>query len=160
MLRARGEEYALAGLLFTFNLAALLASFVVLAAPHWVGKRNPLGAAALIAVFGFAGFVFLDGWASWLAAVVAGLSSTIELILLVSTPTTIAKGHGITRLSAGMTLIGYAIAFVLPLVGGWIAEETGQTEMALLPALIFTIVMFPALGRTRRYVCTSLAAEP
>jgi CP family cyanate transporter-like MFS transporter len=160
VLRARGEEQALAGLLFAFNLAALLASFVVLAAPHWIGKRNPLGAAALIAVLGLAGFVFLDGWASWVAAVVAGLSSTIELILLVSIPAAMAKGHGVTRLSAGTTLIGYAIAFVLPLIGGWIAEDTGQTELALLPALAFTVVMFPALGRTRRYVCKSLAAKP
>jgi CP family cyanate transporter-like MFS transporter len=60
-------------------------------------------------------------------------------------------------MSAGTTLIGYAIAFVLPLVGGWIAEETGRIEIALLPALVFSIVMIPALGRTRRYVCTSLA---
>jgi len=160
VLRARGEEEALAGLLFAFNLAALLASFVVLAAPHWIGRRNPLGVAALIAVLGLAGFAFLDGWVSWVAAVVAGLSSTIELILLVSIPAAIAKGQGVTRLSAGTTLIGYAIAFVLPLLGGWIAEKSGQIEMALLPALVFAIVMIPALGRTRRYVCKSLAAVP
>jgi CP family cyanate transporter-like MFS transporter len=128
VLRARGEEQALAGLLFAFNLTPLLASFVVLAAPHWIGYRNPLGVA-----------------------------STIELILLVSIPAAIAKGLGITRMSAGTTLIGYAIAFVIPLIGGWIAEETGRIEVALLPALAFSIVMIPALGRTRRYVCASLA---
>lgn len=159
VLRARSEEHALAGLLFAFNLAALLASFVVLAAPHWIGRRNPLSVAAVIAILGLAGFVFLDGWMSWVAAVVAGLSSTIELILLVSIPAAIAKGQGVTRLSAGTTLIGYAIAFVLPLAGGWIAEETDQIEMALVPALVFAIVMIPALGRTRRYVCASLAVD-
>ena len=160
VLRARGEEHALAGLLFAYNLTPLLASFAVLAAPHWIGKRNPLGVAALIGVLGLAGFVYLDGWASWAAAVIAGLSSTIELILLVSIPAAIAKGLGVTRMSAGMTLIGYAIAFVLPLVGGWIAEETGRIEMALLPALVFTIAMMPALGRKPLYVCASLVAEP
>jgi MFS transporter, CP family, cyanate transporter len=159
VLRARGEEHALAGLLFAFNLAALLASFVVLAAPHWIGRRNPLGAAALFAVLGLAGFAFLDGWASWIAAVIAGFSATIEAILLISIPAAIAKGHAVTRLSAGTTLIGYSIAFVLPLVGGWMAEKTGQTEVALLPALIFTIVVLPALGRTRRYACTSLVPK-
>lgn len=158
VLRVRGEEQALAGLLFAYNLTPLVASFVVLAAPHWIGYRNPLGVAAIIAVLGFAGFVFLDGWASWVAAVIAGLSSTIELILLVSIPAAIAKGRGVTRMSAGMTLIGYAIAFVLPLLGGLIADRTGQIEMALLPALAFSIVMIPALGRTRRYVCATLGA--
>ncbi|MEE9597825.1 MAG: MFS transporter [Acidiferrobacterales bacterium] len=160
VLRSRGEEQALAGLLFAFNLTPLLASIVVLTAPHWIGRRNPLGASALVAALGLAGFVFLEGWASWAAAVIAGLTSTIELILLVSLPATIAKGLGVTRLSAGTTLIGYAVAFVLPLIGGWIAEGTGRTEVALLPALVFSIAMIPALGRKRRYVCTSLAATP
>ncbi|MDA9982412.1 MFS transporter [Gammaproteobacteria bacterium] len=160
VLRSRGEEQALAGFLFAFNLTPLLASFIVLSAPQWIGKRNPLGASAIVATLGLAGFIFLEGWAAWAAAVIAGLTSTIELILLVSLPATIAKGLGVTRLSAGTTLIGYAIAFVLPLIGGWIAEGAGRTEVALLPALVFSIAMIPALGRTRRYVCTSLAATP
>ena len=160
VLRSRGEEQALAGLLFAFNLTPLLASIVVLIAPHWIGRRNPLGAAYIIASLGLAGFVFLDGWASWAAAVIAGLASTIELILLVSLPATIAKGLGVTRMSAGTTLIGYAVAFVLPMIGGWMAEGTGRTEVALLPALIFTIAMIPALGRKKRYVCTSPVPEP
>ena len=62
-------------------------------------------------------------------------------------------------MSAGTTLIGYAIAFILPLLGGWIADEIGQVEMALMPTLVFSIVMIPAFGRERRYVCASLAAE-
>jgi CP family cyanate transporter-like MFS transporter len=160
VLRSRGEEQALAGLLIAFNLTPLLASIAVLSAPHWIGKRNPLGVSAIVAALGLAGFMFLEGWASWAAAVIAGLTSTIELILLVSLPATIAKGLGVTRLSAGTTLIGYAVAFVLPIVGGWIAEGTGRTEVALLPALVFTIAMIPALGRERRYVCKSLAAAP
>jgi len=160
VLRSRGEEHALAGFLFAYNLTPLLASFVVLTAPHWIGRRNPLGASAFVAALGLAGFVFLEGWASWVAAVIAGLASTIELILLISLPATIAKGLGVTRMSAGITLIGYAIAFTLPMIGGWIAEGTGRIEMALLPALVFTIAMVPALGRTRRYVCTSQVTEP
>lgn len=50
-------------------------------------------------------------------------------------------------MSAGTTLIGYAIAFILPLLGGWIADEIGQVEMALMPTLVFSIVMIPAFGR-------------
>jgi len=160
VLRSRGEEQALAGFMMAFNLTPLFASFVVLSAPQWIGRRNPLGVSAIVAALGLAGFIFLEGWASWAAAVIAGLTSTIELILLVSLPAIIAKGLGVTRLSAGTTLIGYAVAFMLPIVGGWIAEGVGRTEVALLPALVFSIIMIPALGRERRYVCKSLAAAP
>jgi CP family cyanate transporter-like MFS transporter len=113
----------------------------------------------IIAALGLAGFVVLDGLMSWAAAVVAGLASTVQLILLVSIPAAIAKGLGVTRLSAGTTLVGYAIAFVLPVIGGWLAESAGETEMALLPALIFSFLMIPALGRDRRYVCKSVATS-
>ena len=164
MLRDRGEENALAGLLIAYNLTPLIASFIVLGAPQWIGRRNPLGVSAIIATLGLAGFVFLDGWLSWAAAVIAGLSSTVELILLVSLPAAIAKGLGVTRLSAGTTLIGYAIAFLLPIAGGWIAEEVGRTDVALWPALFFSIAMIPALGRERvrrpvihRGACTTRA---
>ncbi|MCP4186984.1 MAG: MFS transporter [Gammaproteobacteria bacterium] len=159
ILRSRGEEYALTGLLIAFNSTPLLASFVVLSAPRWIGRRNPLGASAIIATLGLAGFYLLNGWASWLSAVIAGLTSTIELILLVSLPASIAKGLGVIRLSAGTTLIGYAVAFILPLVGGWIAELTSQTEMALIPALVFSILMIPVLGRERQYVCKSMESS-
>jgi len=158
ILRSRGEGQALAGLLIAYNSTPLLASILVLCAPHWIGRRNPLGVSAIVSALGLAGFVFLEGWASWAAAVIAGLTSTVELILLVSLPATIAKGLGVTRLSAGTTLIGYAIAFALPIIGGWIAEGTGRTEMALVPALVFSIAMIPVLGRERQYVCKSLAS--
>ncbi len=158
ILRERDESHALAGLLFAYNLSPLLASFAVLAAPQWIGRRNPLGVAAIIATLGLAGFMLLDGWFSWIAAVVAGLASTVELILLVSIPAAIARGLGVTRLSAGTTLIGYAIGFLLPLAGGWIAENTGDISMVLLPTVVFSIAMIPALGRTREYVCKSLLA--
>lgn len=156
ILRSRGEEHALTGLMIVFNAMPLLASFVVLSAPRWIGRRNPLGVSAIIATLGLAGFCFLNGWSSWVAAVIAGFTSTIELILLVSLPASIAKGLGVTRLSAGTTLIGYSVAFILPLIGGWIAESTRQTEMALIPALVFSIVMIPALGRKRQYICKSI----
>lgn len=158
VLQARGEEHALVGFMLAYNLTPLLASFVVLAKPHWIGYRNPLGVSAIVAVLGFAGFIFLEGWASWIAAVIAGFSSTIELILLVSIPSAIAKGRGVTRMSAGTTLIGYGVAFMLPIVGGWAADQTGQVETALMPALVFSVLMIPALGRARRYVYASLAA--
>jgi len=59
ILRSRGEDHALTGFLMAFNSTPLLASFVVLSAPRWIGKRNPLGMSAIIATLGLAGFYLL-----------------------------------------------------------------------------------------------------
>jgi MFS transporter, CP family, cyanate transporter len=151
LFRARGDLEMLEGFLFAYNATPLLASFVVLMAPKWIGFRGPIAVAAVIALFGLAGFIFLEGWASWISALVAGFAATIELILLVSLPPTIAKGIAVTRLSAGMTLIGFLIAFILPLAGGRLADSTGNVEMALIPSLIFMATALVALGRAKRY---------
>ena len=151
ILRARGESDALGGLLFAYNATPLLASFIVLVRPAWVGLRAPMMASAVLSAVGIAGFIFLDGWASWIAALVTGCASTVKLILLVSLPPAIARGNAVTRLSAGMTLIGFAIAFLLTLVGGWLADGTGWVVMSLVPALVFMVGAFGALGRAVQY---------
>ena len=139
VLRARGETEALKGLLFAYNATPLLASFIVLAVPGWIGKRMPVAVSSLLSAAGLAGFVLLESWASWAAALVTGCASTVALILMVSLPPAIARGIAITRLSAGMTLIGFALSFVLILIGGWFAEVTGWIEMALIPSLVFMV---------------------
>ena len=151
LLRARGESHALKGVLFAYNAMPLLASLTVLMAPHWIGTRRPVAISASLAVIGLTGFLFLEGWASWLSALVAGFAATVELILLTSLPPAIARGVAVTRLSAGMTLIGFTTAFLLPLLGGWLADGTGRVGMALVPALVFMIAALAALGRAARY---------
>ena len=86
-----------------------------------------------------------------LAAMVAGFAATIELILLVSLPPAIARGIAVTRLSAGMTLIGFTTAFLLTLLGGWVADQSSRIEMALVPSLIFMVAALFALGRQPEY---------
>ncbi|MBT3437565.1 MAG: hypothetical protein HOH02_11005 [Oceanospirillaceae bacterium] len=111
-LRARGEEYALTWLILAFNSMPLLASFIVLAAPTWVGLRAPVAVSAIVSLLGMLGFVFLQGWASWVSVLFVGCASTVKLILLMSLPPSIAKGNAVTRLTAGMTLIGFSLTFV------------------------------------------------
>ena len=151
VLQARGEKDALAGLYFAFNAMPLLASVAILIAPQWIGSRGPIAVAALCAAIGLAGFLFLGGWASWISALVVGFASTVQLILLTSLPPSIANGVAVTRLSAGMTLIGFTVAFLLPLIGGWLAETTGRIETALLPALVFMLAALTVLGPSARY---------
>lgn len=151
VLQARGETDALSGLYFAYNAMPLLGSVTILLAPQWIGSRRPIAIAALITATGLAAFVFLEGWASWVSALVVGFAATVQLILLTSLPPSIAAGIAVTRLSAGMTLIGFTAAFLLPLIGGWLAEATGRIEIALLPALMFMIAALAALGRNARY---------
>jgi CP family cyanate transporter-like MFS transporter len=86
-----------------------------------------------------------------MAALITGFAASVELILLVSLPAVIATGHAVTRLSAGMTLIGYGIAFILPLAGGMLAKHLNWLEFALIPSLVFMIAALAAAGRQRRF---------
>jgi len=133
LLERRGEEHVLETLIFAYNGTPMLGSFVLLAVPQWIGKRLPLMVSALLGFIGLLGFTFFEGWISWLAALLTGFAATIQLILLVSLPAVVATGKAVTRLTAGMTLVGYSIAFVLPFVGGVLAEVTDWTEMVLIP---------------------------
>jgi CP family cyanate transporter-like MFS transporter len=49
-----------------------------------------------------------------------------------------------------MTLVGYGIAFVLPLMGGWLANRLDSLEFALIPSLIFMAAVLLVAGRERR----------
>ena len=151
ILEDRGESEALAWLLLLYNATPLLASFAVLAVPGWIGRRGPIAASAGLAVIGLAGFAFLSGWASWMGALLTGFAASVELILLVSLPAAIAKGRAVTRLTAGMTLIGYGVAFLLPMIGGWFAKQVDWLEFSLMPALVFGVAVLVLVGRERRY---------
>ncbi|MYG66652.1 MAG: MFS transporter [Gammaproteobacteria bacterium] len=151
ILQTRGEYEAAEEFHFAYNAMPLMASFAVLMMPRWIGSSAPIAISALFAALGLAGFAFLDGWASWASGMVVGFAATVELILLVSLPPTIAKGVAVTRLSAGMTLIGFSIAFLLTLLGGWLADGIGWIELALAPSLIFMIAALGALGRAAQF---------
>lgn len=151
LLEARGEHHSAEAFHFAYNATPLLASCVLLFVPSWVGRRAPIAWAAVFAVLGLAGFIFLEGWAAWTGAMIAGFCATIELILIMSLPPAIATGTAVTRLSAGMTLIGFMLAFLLTLVGGWLADGLGRVDVALVPSLIFVIAALAALGRSARY---------
>lgn len=151
LLQDRGEYETAEAFHFAYNATPLLASFALLMAPGWVGFRKPILIWAVLAAIGLAGFIFLSGWAAWLCAMVTGFASTIQLILLVSLPPAIANGIAITRLSAGMTLLGFSVAFLLTLAGGWIADHTGTIKTALIPSLLYMVLALAALGGSARF---------
>lgn len=149
VLEARGESEVLATLLLAFNLSPFAASLALLPlGERWSGRRAPLVASAVAAMIGLLGFVFLPGLPGQVSAVVAGFAATVELILLVSLPPALVRGAAVGQLTAGITTIGYGIAFALPLIGGVLADAFGADVSAVLvPSLVFAALgVLPLLG--------------
>lgn len=140
VLNDRRESDNLSISLFIYNLSPIFASIVLaLITTKVSGKRMPIFLSALFSMIGLFGFIYLPGSFGMFFAFIAGFFSTFELILLVSIPPMIATGISISRLTSGIFTIGYGIAFVLPLLGGAIADITDNIFYVFLPPLIFSI---------------------
>lgn len=151
VLAARGEADRLGIGLLLFNSAQVAASLLMLRyAARWVGRAAPLLWLLLAAIAGLVLFMLVGGLAGLLFAVVVSFATGVLLILMVSLPPLLAPAGATAALSAGMFTVGYAASFVVPLIGGLLADLTGRPHHALLPLLATAIVAVPvcrALGR-------------
>lgn len=93
----------------------------------------------------------LRGPLSFAWAALTGMSATVQLILLLSLPPLLMQGQGIARLTAGMTFIGYGLAFLMPLIGGMIADATGLMNLALAPACVLAVTILGIIGPASLY---------
>lgn len=150
VLAARGEADRLATGLLLFNSAQVVASLLMLRyAGRWVGRAAPLLWLLLAAVAGLALFMLVGGLTGLLFAVLVSFATGVLLILTVSLPPLLAPTGGTAALSAGMFTVGYAASFVVPLIGGLLADRTGSPTLALLPLLAIAVAALPvcrALG--------------
>ena len=149
-LAGRGESEYLAILLLVYNVSPLAASLVLMPmSGRWAGRLRPVAVSGTVAVAGLVGFATLPGPLGWGAAVVAGFASTVQLILLVSLPPMIAHGRDVSTLTASMTLVGYTIAFALPVAGGALSEAIGIGTLAFGPTVAFAalvVIVRPGSG--------------
>jgi MFS transporter, CP family, cyanate transporter len=134
ILEERGQGARLATLLFAFNLTQVAGSFLMIALARLLqGRGWPVVAAAVGLPLGLLGIV-AGGDGVFLAAVVlVGLSTCVQLILLVSLVPQLATDSETGPLAAGMFAVGYLLGFGVPLLGGVLADATGMARMALLP---------------------------
>lgn len=151
VLAGRGEEALLAPGLLLFNSAQLLSSLLMLRyASRWLGRMLPLVGMLTLSVGSLLLFLVLPGWPALAAAFVISFSTGVLLILLVSLAPALGGATGTVALSAGMFTIAYAVAFLVPLVGGVLADATGRPTLAVLPVLVYAGASLPlavALGR-------------
>lgn len=151
-LDAHGSAPQLATLLLVYNTTPLLASFVLLwRGTSFIGRRGPVVATGIAGVIGMAGFALLPGAVGFACALLAGFASTVQLILIMSLPPIVRSGSAVARLTGDITLIGYALAFVLPMIGGMLAEVYDVVSLLFVPTILSAVILAVLSPRTGHY---------
>lgn len=144
LLESQGQLDKLPEALFWYNLAQVAASLIMLKmARRWVGRREIIATLACIAIIGAIGAVVASGWWSIISATLMSLVAGMLLILLVAIPPLVVSASETGRLSAGTFLVGYTVAFVVPMTGGLVADWTGDARHALLMMIAYGILVLP-----------------
>ncbi len=116
------------------NAGQLPASFLILLfARRLAGRKRPVVAVGFLAFAGLACLLSTVPWMMVLGAALDGFAAGFILILTLALPPLLAAPDDVHRLSAGSYTIGYAGSFLLPLLGGVMADATGVAASAFLP---------------------------
>jgi len=144
LLEQQGNITMLSEALFWYNIAQVFASLVMLKmARRWVGRRTLIVIMATLSLLGTTGTVFLEGWWFIASATFMSFVAGILLILLVALPPLLVSSAETGRLSAGTFLVGYTLAFSVPMLGGLIADHTGDTRHAVMVMVGYALLVLP-----------------
>jgi len=148
VLEGRGEDGLLDLALGLFNGTQLLASALMFwLGRRWIGRPMPLFAMLLIGLSGLGGFVLLPGIPGIIALFPAGLAAGITLILIVALPPLYTRGNRTAALAAGMFAIGAVNNFLVPLLGGVVADYRDNVVYALIPIFVYGLIAAPLARR-------------
>ena len=144
LLEAQGQLHQLSDALFWYNLAQVAASLIMLKmARRWIGRTGIIATLASLSILGAIGAIVFTGWWSIVSATAMSLVAGMLLISLVAIPPLVVNAAETGRLSAGTFLVGYTVAFVVPMVGGLLADWTGDARHALLTMIAYAILVLP-----------------
>lgn len=142
ILEARGEADLLAGGLLLFNTAQVVASLLMLAlAGRLVLRSTPIVVMMATASLALVPFLLASGWPALWSGFLVSLASGVQLILLLSLPPALAQRGETAAMAAGMFTIGYGACFLVPLLGGALADSLSDPRLALAPVLLFGLLM-------------------
>jgi MFS transporter, CP family, cyanate transporter len=85
----------------------------------------------------------------WWAALV-GCANAVALVLMLALPALVVAQEDVPRMSAAMFTISYPCAVLLPILGGFVWDETGIAALAFAPAALGGAVIL-ALGPGIRF---------
>lgn len=144
LLEQQGHFEKLADALFWYNFAQVVASLLMLKmARAWVGRRSVIVLMALLSIVGTTGTIILEGWPAIISATLMSFVAGILLILLVALPPLLVRSEETGRLSAGTFLVGYTLAFSVPMIGGLIADWSGDIRHAIMVMVGYSLLVLP-----------------
>lgn len=131
-LHASGKPHLVEAALTALNIAQIPASLLLLAiADRIVGKGGPLIVVGLMGVGAAGGLVLATNDPAILFfSGVLGFVASFVLILVLALPPLLAEQNDVHRFSAGVFLIGYAIAFISPVISGALWDATHIAGLA------------------------------
>jgi CP family cyanate transporter-like MFS transporter len=144
LLEQRGEFENLTEALFWYNFAQVFASLLMLKmARHWVGRKAPMIIMLTCSLLGTLGTLVFSGWWAIASATLMSFTAGILLIMIVALPPLLVPANETGRLSAGNFLVGYSIAFAVPMLGGLISDWTGDIRHAIVAMLAYAVLVSP-----------------
>lgn len=144
LLEQQGQFDRLSQALFWFNIAQVFASLMTLRfARAWVGRRSVIVVTAVLSILATVGIMVLDGWWSIASATLMSLVAGTLLILLVALPPLLVSAEETGRLSAGTFLVGYTLAFSIPMAGGALVDVTGDIRHAVMVMIGYSLLVLP-----------------
>ena len=146
LLEQTGHFDKLSQALFYYNIAQVFASLLMLKfARQWVGRRDLIAVMAVVSVLGTIGAIALEGWWAIASATLMSFVAGILLILLVALPPLLTAAGGAGRLSAGTFLVGYTIAFSVPMLGGAVSDVTGDVRHSIMVMIGYSLLVLPLI---------------
>ena len=142
---ARGETEQLPLFLLVFNLMPMLASLWVLRWASWIGDLNWVRVSTWLTGSLLVAFMLVSGWTGLVVACAMAFWATMLMILLMGLPSVVLSGKAVSDLTASMSVIGYALGFGLPWVGGVLAESTGQIDTVVAPVAVALLLSLAGL---------------
>lgn len=144
LLEQRDELDNLTEALFWYNFAQVFASLLMLKmARYWVGRKTPLLVMLVLSVLGTLGTLVFTGWWAIASATFMSFTAGILLIMLVALPPLLVPANETGRLSAGNFLVGYTMAFAVPMLGGLLSDWTGDARYAIAMMIAYGVLVSP-----------------
>ncbi|NMT62836.1 MFS transporter [Marinobacter orientalis] len=144
LLKQQGNFEMLADALFWYNFAQVIASLVMLKmARYWVGRKFPIIVTATLSIIGTIGTLLFTGWWAIASATLMSFTAGILLILLVALPPVLVASNETGRLSAGNFLVGYTMAFSVPMIGGLLADWSDDARYAVGFIVAYCVLVLP-----------------
>jgi MFS transporter, CP family, cyanate transporter len=155
-LHAAGHPGLVAPCLAALNTSQLAGAVIVaVLARRGSSPYGLLAVCAAGALAGLAGIAFAPAALAIAGSAIVGICSAVAFTVSLTLPALLAGPDDVHRLAAGMTAIGYLMAFLFPLAGGVAWQLSGNSTLAFVPeaigAFFFgTVLLWPGRSIGRR----------